>query len=388
MGSRVQLRAMINACRAAGVRVYADAVLNHMSGQGTDIQNHRVSDGCTYHSGHNATENSPYYTSGNTYLINPFTKTRPTLEFPAVPYGPTDFHCERSLNDYNSGDNITKGWLVSLTDLNTEKPYVQDRLATYLVDLLSIGFSGFRVDAAKHVGPESQAAILGLVKEKMGGSLPDDFITWLEIIIGGEGSLMACSGGEWSWYTNFDNELSAAGLSSEDIQKVKIWSSDYPKEMPICGSWIIPPSRFAIQNDDHDQQNDGSTSRDMADKGSVLIKDKDAGKHRDFEVNLFARRDNDWHIKLILSSYMFSDNGGSGYPDGLSDCSLFTGTSPISGCKGMPKDTAYVEKACAYTLSPGKYTRPHRDVSIINAMREWVGLESTTASNLGISGCT
>lgn len=35
MGTRAELRAMIQACRTAGVRVYADAVLNHMVGQGT-----------------------------------------------------------------------------------------------------------------------------------------------------------------------------------------------------------------------------------------------------------------------------------------------------------------------------------------------------------------
>jgi alpha-amylase len=46
--------------------------------------------------------------------------------------------------------------------------------------------------------------------------------------------------------------MSKAGLSTSDINKVKIWSSDYPKEMPICGYWIIPPSRFAIENDCHD----------------------------------------------------------------------------------------------------------------------------------------
>ncbi|PPQ72965.1 hypothetical protein CVT24_000167 [Panaeolus cyanescens] len=387
MGTRAELRAMINSCRAAGVRVYADAVINHMSGQGTDVQNHRVGN-CQLYSGHNATDYSPYYTSGNTFLINPFTGTRPTMEYPAVPYGPTDFHCERSLNDWNSGELITRGWLVGLTDLNTEKPYVQDRIATYLADLLSIGFSGFRVDAAKHIAPKSLAEILARLKNKMGGSLPGDFITWLEVIIGGEASLMACSGGEYSWYTNFNNKMSAAGLSNEDIQKVKIWSSDYPKEMPICGSWIIPPSRFAIQNDDHDQQNDGSSSRDMADKGSVLIKHKDVAAHRGFEVNLFARRDNDWHIKLILSSYMFTSTGGAGFPDGLSDCSLhYTGDQPIAGCKGVPKDTAYVANACGYTMSPGKYTRPHRDISIINAMRAWAGLSATNANALGIPGC-
>ena len=35
-------------------------------------------------------------------------------------------------------------------------------------------------------------------------------------------------------------------FSDSDIAKVKIWSSDYPKEMPICGYWIIPSERFAI----------------------------------------------------------------------------------------------------------------------------------------------
>jgi hypothetical protein len=31
------------------------------------------------------------------------------------------------------------GWLVGLSDLNTEKPYVQERIATYFATLLSVG---------------------------------------------------------------------------------------------------------------------------------------------------------------------------------------------------------------------------------------------------------
>jgi alpha-amylase len=67
--------------------------------------------------------------------------------------------------------------------------------------------------------------IFGLVAKKMGGSLPDDFVSWLEILMGGEKDLLACSGGEYSWYTNFNNRLSSAGLSTTDIDKIKIWSS-------------------------------------------------------------------------------------------------------------------------------------------------------------------
>lgn len=202
----------------------SSAFFRELNRGSVDIQQHRTGD-CGLYSGRNGTDDSPFFTSGNTFLINPFTRTRPALEFPAVPYGPADFHCERGINDWNNGEDITKGWLVGLTDLNSEKAYVQDRIASYLADLLSIGISGIRVDAAKHIGPASQAQILGRLMNKMGGSLPGDFIAWLEVIIGGETDLNACGGGEWSWYTNFDNKLAAAGLSPTDIQKIKIWSS-------------------------------------------------------------------------------------------------------------------------------------------------------------------
>ena len=59
--------------------------------------------------------------------------------------------------------------------------------------------------------------------------------------------LLACEDNSYNYYKYFNQAMSKAGLSDDDIEKVKIWSSDYPKEHPVCGHWVLPPSRFVIQ---------------------------------------------------------------------------------------------------------------------------------------------
>lgn len=115
------------------------------------------------------------------------------MEYPGAAYIATDFHCERSLNSWSDPFQLNYGWLVGLSDLDTESDYVRDRIAAHMVDLLSIGFSGYRMDAAKHIQPDSLAAILKKVKDKLGGGdLPEDYMTYLEVIMGGEMSLLMC----------------------------------------------------------------------------------------------------------------------------------------------------------------------------------------------------
>jgi glycosidase len=209
---------MIQTCRAAGVRVYADAVVNHMSGGGNDVLNHRngSSSWCSTWGGKGTTgeKQSPYFTHSWTYEYSENTGLIPGLEFPNAAYIATDFHCERSLSSWTDPFQLNNGWLSGLADLDTENDYVRERIAAYMTDLIS----------------------------------------------------------------------KAAGLSDSDVAKVKIWSSDYPKEFPICGYWETPSERLAVQNDCHDDQNPGSSSRDMGDKGSVLVIQKDVPKHRGFEV--------------------------------------------------------------------------------------------------------
>ena len=89
---------------------------------------------------------------------------------------------------------MNNGWLSGLTDVDTESEYVRERIAAYFADLLSIGFSGFRMDAAKHIKPDSIAAILAKLKTNMGGTdLPQDWITWLEVLLGGEKDMLMCN---------------------------------------------------------------------------------------------------------------------------------------------------------------------------------------------------
>jgi alpha-amylase len=152
-GDRAGFAAMVQTCHAAGVKIYVDAVINHMAGGGS-------------------TGNG---TAGSSYSH---------YAYPAVPYGNDDFHhCGRNGNDdiSNFGDRweVQNCELVDLSDLKTEAGYVRGKLTGYLSDLVSLGVDGFRVDAAKHMPVADMSAILDAV--------PGDPYVYSEVIEGGSG---------------------------------------------------------------------------------------------------------------------------------------------------------------------------------------------------------
>ena len=122
----------------------------------------------------------------------------------------------------------------------------------------------------------------------------------------------------------------------------------------------------------------------MADKGSILVKDRDVQRHRSYEKQLFERTDGDWKIRLILSGYTFMKSGAQGFPDGHSDCKNLVPnpyTNPDEKCLSVPYAKAFDAGACGYTVvdangswTEGKYTRVHRDREIVTAMRKWMGM--------------
>ena len=250
-----------------------------------DLQNHRFSDSDQHLVGKKySTNNSPFWTPYKTYEKNPFTKRGTNcLEYPAVPYGPMDFHCQKSIEDYKKFDVVTSGWLDTLADLDTENEYVRHRIADYLTDLFSIGLSGFRLDAAKHIKPRDIANILAIFKENIGGKLPEDFFTWLEILSGNEADVLFAKEGEYSYAGGMDNMLKELGFTEEDLLKVKLWWSSYPANYNIDNG-NVDPRRKVIQNDDHDTQYADFRGLVDSGRGCILTDGCEPDKHRSYEV--------------------------------------------------------------------------------------------------------
>ena len=116
-GTRAEFISMVSRCKAVGVDIYVDAVINHMA------------------------------------ALN--------RSFPDVPYGSNDFHtCTTDIN-YSDAWSIQNCDLSGLNDLKTESEYVRGKLADYLNDLTSLGVAGFRFDAAKHMPPADISNIVG-----------------------------------------------------------------------------------------------------------------------------------------------------------------------------------------------------------------------------------
>lgn len=132
-GDRAALEDMVHRCHRAGVKVYADVVINHMASAG----------------------------SGQGIGGSEFDAA--TFDYGAVPYDRKDFHepCDIETSDY--GDKpwrVQKCQLLGKQDLDTASEAVQTAIADAMNELLALGVAGFRIDSAQHIPPEHIAKIL------------------------------------------------------------------------------------------------------------------------------------------------------------------------------------------------------------------------------------
>ncbi|CAG9564103.1 unnamed protein product [Danaus chrysippus] len=133
-GNEEQFKNMVRRCNAAGVRIYVDAVINHMTGE--PVEN--------------------VGTGGSTAVFRDW-------YYPAVPYTRDHFNwppCGINGEDYNNNAwRVRNCELVGLKDLDQSNEHVRQMIVNYMNKLISLGVAGFRIDAAKHMWPEDMRVI-------------------------------------------------------------------------------------------------------------------------------------------------------------------------------------------------------------------------------------
>nr|WP_217698398.1 alpha-amylase family protein [Peterkaempfera griseoplana] len=255
LGDRAAFQSMVATCHAAGVKVIADAVINHMSsGSGTG-------------------------TAGTQYT---------KYNYPGY-YQDQDFHsCRTSISDYTNRDNVQNCELVGLADLNTGSDYVRSTIAAYLNKLIGDGVDGFRIDAAKHIA----ASDLSAIKAK----LSNPGIFWAQEVIYGSGEAVQPS--EYTGTGDVDEFMGAFDLkrifTGDKLASLSTWGASW-------GAGYLPSANARTFVDNWDTERNGSTLNYKAGNTYTLA-----------NVYMLA-----WPYGSpnVYSGYEFSDND-SGPPNG------------------------------------------------------------------------
>ncbi|MBG0817691.1 carbohydrate-binding module family 20 domain-containing protein [Planomonospora sp. ID82291] len=213
-GDENAFRNMVRACHDAGVKVHVDAVVNHMTGQGS--------------------------TSYGGYRFGKY-------DYPGL-YSSWDFHnspaCVIEQEDYKKdGWRVQNCELAGLADLDTGSEYVRDQIAGWLNRLTSLGVDGFRVDAAKHIPPEDLAAI----RSKLTGS------PYLHLeVIHGEGEKV--QPGQYTGIGDVHEFVFGRTMKEQFTGQIK-WLRTFGESWGLS----VPGDRAVTFVDNHDTERNGST---------------------------------------------------------------------------------------------------------------------------------
>lgn len=262
LGDRAAFSAMVNTCHAAGVKVVADSVINHMAaGDGT------------------GTGGSPY------------TK----YNYPGIYSGADLDDCRSAVSNYQDRANVQNCELVGLADLDTGEEYVRGRIAAYLNDLLSLGVDGFRVDGAKHM----PATDLANIKSRL--SNPGAY--WKQEVIYGAGE--AVSPNEYTGNGDVQEFRYARSLKQVFLNENLAYLKNYGE-----GWGFMAGNRAAVFVDNHDTERGGDT-----------LSYKDGSSYTLAEVFMLA-----WPYGSpdVNSGYEFTDRD-AGPPNGGTVNACYTG---------------------------------------------------------------
>ncbi|KAK7864526.1 hypothetical protein R5R35_003133 [Gryllus longicercus] len=273
-GNEDQFADMVRRCNNVGVRIYVDVTFNDMCAAAF----------------------------GNAVGIGGDVPDPSNKRYPAVPYGPDNFHSTCPVNNYQNGDNVRQCELDGLRDLDQSQPYVRQKIVEHLNRLVSHGVAGFRVDAAKHMYPSDLQAIYGAVNDLSTEFFPSGtrpFFYQEVIDITGTEAVKSSEYTGFGVVTEFKYgaKLSDAFLGNNPIHWLKNWGT----------GWGLLPSDSALAFiDNHDnQRNNGGGGDILTYKRAKLYK---------MAISFMLAWP--YGITRVMSSYYFDNNNAGPPSDG------------------------------------------------------------------------
>lgn len=261
-GDEDAFRQMIERCHNAGVKIYADAVINHTADQvpGPGV-------------------------GGSVYGRK---------NHPAIPYTDEHYHagCPIEQSDYyNNASDVHNCEVSNLPDLDTGRGDVQDRIAAYLTDLTdNFGVDGIRIDAAKHMPSSELQAILN----KTGNPF-----AFLEVI-GAQGQVV-----QPSQYHHLAH-VTDFKYGTDIAQKFRGDHNGSLSQLRSFGdNWgLVPSDKAVVFIDNHD--------RERGHGGGGNLTYKDGVRYNLANVFMLAHPQG---YPKVMSGYQFTD-GDAGPPSG------------------------------------------------------------------------
>jgi len=261
-GNEAELRAAIAACKEAGVKVYVDAVFNHMAGQsGVGVAG------------------TPYDSDARTYAM----------------YSPEDFHhldgnpvMNCRVTDFTKVKDkysLQTCDILGMPDLCTACPSVRKRIGEHLRHVLDMGAGGLRIDAAKHMDDKELNQLL--VEEVLSHGYNVDFTQ--EVFSTELQSIredMYLHNGMVEFFEYYENVSLRFrwGRQMDELPKVV-----------SAFETMIPSDKSVVFLDNHDMQRDGQ---------AFLYYQRDALKHVLASVFMLAWP---YGIPKLMSSYYFDE---------------------------------------------------------------------------------
>ncbi len=315
-GTRAEFVAMVSRCKAAGVDIYVDAVINHM----TNFPSPGTGSAGTSYSKYN---------------------------YPGL-FTSADFHPACAITNYQNAANVQDCELFSLPDLDTKRPNVRQSIAGYLLMLARLGVAGFRIDAAKHIQQVDLNEIIALVDSTLVSEGRARPYYYLEVVGGSNEAVTARDYYGEGYRTGGASDITEftfvgvgnkfRGVNGEHISQLNPNGSAGNQFSPQA--WGLMPSDKAVvflQN--HDTQHECGIG------------------YRDGQTFRLA------NVWMLAQPY--------GYPSVLSSYGF---SCPSGNSAGPPSDAAGWTTAvqCAASLEAatnGSWVCEHRDPYILNMFR-------------------